>query len=138
MAINTYYDKDCDLSIIQGMKVAVIGRQNTGKSTFINSLTETERMIVSEVPGTTRDSVDVRFELDGKAFLAIDTPGFNRGKNRFRLKDFFINSQHLAECLCVMSDCLECLEILASQRRQRGQETRNALLGDINALELWD
>jgi hypothetical protein len=65
-------------------------------------------------------------------------PGFNSGKNRFRLKDFFINSQHLAESLCVMSDCLECLEILASQRPQRGRETRNALLGDINALELWD
>ena len=43
------------------MKVALVGRRNVGKSTFINSLTKTERMIVSEVPGTTRDSVDVRF-----------------------------------------------------------------------------
>ena len=58
------------------MKVAIVGRRNTGKSTFVNTLAQAERMIVSEVPGTTRDSVDVRFELDGKAFLAIDTPGF--------------------------------------------------------------
>jgi len=65
-------------------------------------------------------------------------PGFNTGKNRFRLKDFFINSEHLAETLCVMSDCLECLEILARERPQKGRETRNALIGDINALELWD
>ncbi len=60
------------------MKLAAVGRRNTGKSTFINCLAESERMIVSEVPGTTRDSVDVRFERDGQAFLAIDTAGVRR------------------------------------------------------------
>ena len=60
------------------MKVAIVGRRNVGKSTFVNTLAQAERMIVSEVPGTTRDSVDVRFELDGKAFIAIDTPGLRR------------------------------------------------------------
>ena len=60
------------------MKVAIVGRRNVGKSTFVNTLSQAERMIVSEVPGTTRDSVDVRFELDGKAFVAIDTPGLRR------------------------------------------------------------
>ncbi len=60
------------------MKIAIVGRRNVGKSTFINTLVEEERMIVSEVPGTTRDSVDVRFELDGQTFLAIDTPGLRK------------------------------------------------------------
>jgi GTP-binding protein len=60
------------------LKLAVVGRRNTGKSTFINSLAESERMIVSEVPGTTRDSVDIRFERDGKTFIAIDTAGVRR------------------------------------------------------------
>jgi GTPase len=63
------------------LKVAIVGRRNVGKSTFINALAETERMIVSEVPGTTRDSVDVRFELDGKSFVAIDTPGVRKKKS---------------------------------------------------------
>ncbi len=63
------------------MKLAIVGRRNTGKSTFINTLAQAERMITSEVPGTTRDSVDVRFTLDGKAFLAIDTPGLRRTKS---------------------------------------------------------
>src|SRR5207302_11361032 len=63
------------------MKLAIVGRRNTGKSTFINSLAQAERMIVSEVPGTTRDSVDVRFERDGKVFLAIDTAGVRRKKS---------------------------------------------------------
>jgi GTP-binding protein len=60
------------------LKLAIVGRRNTGKSTFINSLAASERMIVSEVPGTTRDSVDVRFERDGKTFVAIDTAGVRR------------------------------------------------------------
>jgi GTP-binding protein len=60
------------------LKLAIVGRRNTGKSTFINSLAKSERMIVSEVPGTTRDSVDVRFERDGKVFVAIDTAGVRR------------------------------------------------------------
>jgi GTP-binding protein len=63
------------------MKLAVVGRRNTGKSTFINCLAESERMIVSEVAGTTRDSVDVRFERDGKAFIAIDTAGVRRERS---------------------------------------------------------
>jgi GTP-binding protein len=60
------------------MKVAIVGRRNVGKSTFVNTLAQAERMIVSEIPGTTRDSVDVRFEMDGKGFIAIDTPGLTR------------------------------------------------------------
>lgn len=57
------------------LELAIVGRRNAGKSTFINSLAQAERVIVSEIPGTTRDSVDVRFERDGKTFVAIDTAG---------------------------------------------------------------
>ncbi|QDS97735.1 ribosome biogenesis GTPase Der [Adhaeretor mobilis] len=77
------------------MKVAIVGRRNVGKSTFVNTLTQTKRMIVSEIPGTTRDSVDVRFELDGKAFVAIDTPGLRRKASRGASIDFY--GAHRAE-----------------------------------------
>ncbi|MGH7140311.1 MAG: ribosome biogenesis GTPase Der, partial [Pirellulales bacterium] len=77
------------------MKAAIVGRRNTGKSTFVNTLAQAERIIVSEVPGTTRDSVDVRFELDGKAFMAIDTPGLRRRKSISSDIDFY--STHRAE-----------------------------------------
>lgn len=63
------------------MKIAIVGRRNVGKSTFVNAITETPRMIVSDVAGTTRDSVDVRFELDGHTFVAIDTPGLRKNKS---------------------------------------------------------
>ncbi len=71
------------------MKLAIVGRRNVGKSTLINTLVQSERMIVSEVAGTTRDSVDVRFELDGKSMVAIDTPGLRRGKSVRSDIDFY-------------------------------------------------
>jgi GTP-binding protein len=64
--------------------LALVGRRNVGKSTFVNQLAREERVIVSEMPGTTRDSVDVRFEVDGRSYLAIDTAGLRR---RGRLDD---------------------------------------------------
>jgi len=77
------------------MKVAIVGRRNVGKSTFVNTLAHAERMIVSEVAGTTRDSVDVRFELDGKQFIAIDTPGLKRTKSLATDVEFY--SSHRAQ-----------------------------------------
>ncbi len=63
------------------MRLAIVGRRNVGKSTFINQLAETERVIVSEVAGTTRDSIDIRFDVDGRTFVAIDTPGVRKRKS---------------------------------------------------------
>lgn len=60
------------------MKLAIVGRRNVGKSTFINALAGQERVIVSEVAGTTRDAIDVRFERDGHTYVAIDTAGVRK------------------------------------------------------------
>lgn len=64
------------------MKLALVGKRNAGKSTFVNALAGEDRVIVSEIAGTTRDAIDVRFQLDGRSLLAIDTAGV-RKKNRF-------------------------------------------------------
>ncbi len=63
------------------MKIAVVGKRNAGKSTLINTLAREERVIVSEIPGTTRDSVDVKFKINGKEFIAIDTAGIRKKKH---------------------------------------------------------
>ncbi len=60
------------------MKIAMVGKRNSGKSTFINALAGEDRVIVSEIPGTTRDSIDVRFEKDGRTLVAIDTAGVRK------------------------------------------------------------
>ncbi|MHC4364628.1 MAG: ribosome biogenesis GTPase Der, partial [Planctomycetota bacterium] len=60
------------------MKIAVIGKRNAGKSTLVNAMVGSERVIVSETPGTTRDAVDVRFEKDGKTIVVVDTAGIRK------------------------------------------------------------
>ena len=64
---------------IETIKIAIIGRPNVGKSTLLNKLLGYERMIVSEIPGTTRDCIDVFLTLpNGSKYLLIDTPGIRR------------------------------------------------------------
>jgi len=60
------------------LRLAIVGRQNVGKSTLINTLAQEDRVIVSELAGTTRDAVDVRFEHRGRTFVAVDTAGLKR------------------------------------------------------------
>lgn len=60
------------------MKIAIVGKRNAGKSTLVNAIAGQERVIVSEVPGTTRDAVDVRFEKDGRTYIVIDTAGVRK------------------------------------------------------------
>ena len=68
----------------QGVRIAIIGRPNVGKSTLVNRLIGEERVIASDQPGTTRDSILVPFERDGRKFQLIDTAGMRR---RARVED---------------------------------------------------
>ncbi len=60
------------------VKIAIIGRPNVGKSSIVNALVGDERVIVADLPGTTRDPVDVHFEFGGRPFVLIDTAGMAR------------------------------------------------------------
>src|SRR5439155_13465449 len=75
------------------LQLAVVGRQNVGKSSVINALTRSERVIVSPIPGTTRDSVDVPFEVetDGvrQTYILIDTAGIRKKRRIGDSIEFF-------------------------------------------------
>ena len=62
-----------------GKKIAILGRPNAGKSTFINNLINEERLIVSEIAGTTIDAISVPFKSNNEEFILIDTAGIRKG-----------------------------------------------------------
>jgi len=71
------------------IRIAVLGRPNTGKSSLINRILGSDRLLVSEVPGTTRDSVDTLFPYKGKEYLLIDTAGLRRkGRVKEKIEKF--------------------------------------------------
>ena len=73
------------------LAIAVVGRPNVGKSSLINSIVRAERAIVSELPGTTRDAVDIIYERDDRKFLFIDTAGMRRrGKHSTSVEVFSV------------------------------------------------
>ena len=73
------------------LAVAIVGRPNVGKSSLINSIVRGERAIVSELPGTTRDAVDILYERDGRKFVFIDTAGIRRrGKHSSSVEVFSV------------------------------------------------
>ncbi len=73
-----------DAQADDGIRIAIIGRPNAGKSTLVNRLLGEERVIASDVPGTTRDAIRIRLERDGKRYTLIDTAGVRR---RARVED---------------------------------------------------
>ncbi len=75
------------------LRLAMLGRPNVGKSSLVNALSGQERLIVSDVAGTTRDSVDVRFEKNGKIYEFVDTAGVRRkAKITDAVEKFSVNS----------------------------------------------
>ena len=73
---NKYTGEEDDVT-----KIALIGKPNVGKSSLMNRILGEERMIVSDIAGTTRDSIDSRVEIDGKTYIFTDTAGLRRKKN---------------------------------------------------------
>jgi len=73
------------------LALAIVGRPNAGKSSLINSILRSERTIVSELPGTTRDAVDILYEREGQKFLLIDTAGMrSRSKHSTSVEVFSV------------------------------------------------
>src|SRR6266702_4144508 len=124
----------------QPVAIAIIGRPNVGKSSVINAVVQSERAIVSEIPGTTRDSVDISYQRDGRRFLFIDTAGIRRrGKLSSSVEVFSVmraeRSIRRAD-LCVLIVDLTS-GVTAQDKRIAGliQEARKAALVVLNK---WD
>lgn len=126
------------------LKLAVIGRPNVGKSSLINALTRSNRVIVSPIPGTTRDAVDVPFEVetDGRReqFLLVDTAGLRKRRRVDSSVEFF--SVKRAEDSIARSDItilvLDAAEGILEQDKKIGDLITTARRACIIVVNKWD
>lgn len=129
-----------DQPVTPRMKLAIVGRRNVGKSTFVNSLAKAQRVIVSEVPGTTRDSIDVHFDLDGHQFVAIDTPGLRRNKSIRTDIDFY--GLHRAQRSIRRADVsllfFDCVESISKVDKQLASYIEQQFKPCIFVVNKWD
>jgi len=129
------------------LKLAIVGRPNVGKSSIINALTKSERVIVSPIPGTTRDAVDVPFEVetDGvrQKYILIDTAGMRKSRRVDDTVEFFSvqrSSESIARCdICVLVLDAES-GILEQDKKIADQivENRKACIVVINKWDLYE
>jgi GTP-binding protein len=104
------------------LKVAVVGRPNVGKSTFINTLLGEERLIAFDAPGTTRDAVEVEFERNGKPYVLVDTAGVRRrGKVTEVVEKFSV-----IKTLQAIEDCNVCVLMLDARQDVADQDAHVA------------
>ncbi|NBO82344.1 MAG: ribosome biogenesis GTPase Der, partial [Betaproteobacteria bacterium] len=83
-------DEDLEASVAErGLRVAIVGRPNVGKSTLINALVGEERVIAFDMPGTTRDAIVIPFEREGRRYQLIDTAGLRRRGKVFEAVEKF-------------------------------------------------
>lgn len=104
------------------IRIAVIGRPNVGKSSLVNKLLGEERVIVSQVPGTTRDAIDSFFEREGRQYVLIDTAGIRR-KSRI---DFATEKYSVMRALRAVDRCDVVLFLIDAQDGVTEQDKRIA------------
>jgi GTP-binding protein len=121
-------------------KIAIIGRPNAGKSSLINAFLRDRRTIVSEIPGTTRDAIDIEYERDGKRYLFIDTAGIRQRSRHSSSAEVF--SVMRAEKTIARADI--CVLVVDAAEGIKAQDRRVAALiqaarkACLIALNKWD
>ena len=122
------------------IKIAVIGRPNVGKSSLVNSLLGKERVIVSSVPGTTRDAIDTTFERDGKSYMLIDTAGIRRRSrvDRGTEKYSVIRSLRAIDRCDVVLVIIDAVEGVTEQDKRIAGYAHEAGRGSVVVVNKWD
>ena len=123
-----------------GMKLAIVGRPNVGKSTLLNALLGEERSIVDEVPGTTRDAIDVVLDFEGQSVLLIDTAGIRRrGRVEAGIEWYSVlRSMKAIDRADVALLVLDATELVAAQDAHVAGYLQQATKGVLIIVNKWD
>jgi GTPase len=121
-------------------RVAIVGRPNSGKSTLLNRLAGEERVIVSEVPGTTRDPIDVDVTIDGVPYKLIDTAGIRRKPQISEDADFYavLRAQEALKRSDLAILMVDSTEGVTHQDQRIASEIIESGVGLIVVLNKWD
>ncbi|MHC4416485.1 MAG: ribosome biogenesis GTPase Der [Planctomycetota bacterium] len=124
----------------QEMKLAIVAKRNAGKSTLINTLAGQPRVIVSEIPGTTRDPVDVQFEIDGRKMLAIDTAGVRKRKSFADEIELYANDRVLTAIrrADVVLFLIDATVDVSQVDKKLSQELQRQFKPTVIAVNKWD
>jgi GTP-binding protein len=122
------------------IKIAVVGRPNVGKSSLVNFFLGEERVIVSEVSGTTRDAIDTRLKVDGKEYILIDTAGIRKkGKVEYGVEKFSVDrSLKAIKRADVVLLMLDAVEGITDQDKKIGNIIIDAGKAVIMPVNKWD
>jgi GTP-binding protein len=122
------------------IRIAVVGRPNVGKSSLVNILLGKERVIVSSIPGTTRDAIDTPFEHDGKHYVLIDTAGMRRKGRIEELTEQYsvIRSLRAVDRSDVVLLLLDAPEGVTEQDKKIAGYVHEAGKGIIITVNKWD
>lgn len=125
----------------QGIRIAVVGKPNAGKSSLVNKLIGYDRTIVSNIAGTTRDAIDVPIEYEGEKFILVDTAGIRR---KSRIDDETIERYSVMRSLGTIRKCDVCVVVLDAGEELSEQDVKIAGYADeqgkpaVIALNKWD
>jgi GTP-binding protein len=124
----------------EAIRVAILGRPNVGKSSLLNAILGEERVIVSEVPGTTRDAIDTLFERDGSRFVLVDTAGLRRKRRQRQGIEYYSELRTLdaADRADVALVLVDASEGLVDQDLAVADVARKANCSTIVVLSKWD
>lgn len=124
----------------EAVRVAILGRPNVGKSSLLNALLGRERVIVSEAPGTTRDSIDTVLERDGATFVLVDTAGLRRKRRQRQGIEYFseLRTLEAAERADVALVLVDASEGIVDQDLAVADVARKAGCATIVVLSKWD
>ena len=122
------------------LKIAFVGRRNVGKSSIVNQLCGSERVIVSDTPGTTRDSVDIIIERDGERFVAIDTAGLRKRGQMDDIMEFYghLRSERAVQRADVVVMMIDAMEEISKVEKRLANLILEAHKPCLIVLNKWD